>query len=77
VSGERWVNVVLFKPSGKFYTEEPWRIPDGAISPYDMDRSPDFRRIGGGPVLIESQEPWGYPHLFPGIPETGDPEGTP
>jgi hypothetical protein len=61
------VTVVLFKPSGKYYTEEPWRIPEGAIGPYDMLRSPDFRRIGGGAVLVESQEPWGFPHLFPGI----------
>lgn len=59
--------VVLFKPGGKYYTEEEWAIPDGAIGPYDMERSPDFRRIGGtGAVLVESQEPWGYPHLFPG-----------
>lgn len=39
--------VILFKPSGKYYTEEPWRIPEDAIGPYDMQRSPDFRRIGG------------------------------
>lgn len=58
-------NVILFKPRGKFYTEEAWRIPDDAIGPYDMDRSPDFRRISGGAVLVESQEPWGFPHLFP------------
>lgn len=59
--------VILFKPSGKYYTEEEWEIPDGAIGPYDMERSPNFRRVSGGPVLIETQEPWGYPHLFPGI----------
>jgi hypothetical protein len=72
-------SVVLFKPSGKYYTTEEWRIPTeikdhspergdfvrGVIGPYDMDQSPDFRRISGGPVLIESQEPWGWPHLFP------------
>lgn len=58
--------VVLFKPSGKYYTEERWRIPaDGAIGPVSMERSPDFRRIEGGPVLVPEQEPWGYPHLFP------------
>lgn len=61
--------VILFRPSGKYYTEEHWRIPVGAIGPYDMDRSPDFRRIGGGAVLIDTQEPWGYPHLFPGVAE--------
>lgn len=60
--------VILFKETGKYYTEEEWRIPEGAIGPYDMDRSPNFRRIGNGAVLVESQEPWGYPHLFPGTP---------
>jgi hypothetical protein len=63
---DRRATVILFKPSGKYYTEETWRIPEGAIGPYDMDKSSDFRRISGGAVLIESQEPWGYPHLFPG-----------
>ena len=58
-------NVILFKPSGKYYTEEPWEVPDRAIGPYDMVRSKDFRRIDGGAVLIETQEPWGFPHLFP------------
>lgn len=59
--------VILFKPSGKYYTEEEWAIPEDAIGPYDMKRSPDFRRIGGGSVLVDTQEPWGYPHLFPGV----------
>ena len=58
------VTVVLFKDTGKYYTEELWRIPDNAIGPYDMVNSPDFHTIAGGPVLIESQEPWGYPHLI-------------
>lgn len=58
--------VILFQPGGKYYTEEWWRIPEGAIGPYDMQRSSDFRRIGGGPVLVDTQEPWGYPHLFLG-----------
>lgn len=56
--------VILFKLSGKYYTEEQWRIPEDAIGPYDMERSPDFRRIGNGAVLVETQEPWGFPHLF-------------
>ena len=57
--------VILFKRSGKYYTEEKWEIPEGAIGPYDMDRSRDFRRIdNGGPVLVVTQEPWGYPHLI-------------
>ena len=62
---EQRVAVILFKKSGKYYTEEQWRIPAGAIGPYDMALSPDFRRIDDGPVLVETQEPWGFPHLFP------------
>jgi hypothetical protein len=70
VSGlDRWATVILFKPSGKYYTEEAWRIPADAIGPYDMERSPNFHRIGGGAVLVGTQEPWGYPHLFPGVTE--------
>jgi len=57
---------ILFKPSGKYYTEEEWEVPDNAIGPYDMKHSKDFRRISGGAVLIPDQEPWGFPHLFPG-----------
>jgi hypothetical protein len=62
------VKVVLFKPSGKYYTEEEWEIPENdkySFLPSCMKNSPNFRRISGGAVLIESQEPWGYPHLFP------------
>lgn len=62
----RAVRVTLFRPSGKYYTKEDWRVPEGAIGPYDMDRSPDFHRIEGGPVLVDAQEPWGYPYLFRG-----------
>lgn len=61
------VKVILFRTTGKYYTEEEWEIPPNAISPYDMKFSKDFRRIDGGPVLVETQEPWGYPHLFPGV----------
>lgn len=71
--------VILFKPSGKYYTQEEWTIPDSVpdhselrgafkrkvVGPYDLRHSPDFRRIGGGAVLVPEQEPWGYPHLFP------------
>lgn len=60
------VSVILFKRSGKYYTEEKWRVPAGAIGPFDMQSSPDFRRIDAGAVLIPAQEPWGFPHLFPG-----------
>lgn len=59
------VRVVLFKPNGRYCTEESWAVPADADGPWSMNESPDFRRISGGPVLIESQEPWGYPHLFP------------
>lgn len=70
-------HVILFEPGGKYCTEETWRIPtlDEAenhpdfylgdlITPYGMRYSPDFRRISGGPVLVTTQEPWGYPHLI-------------
>lgn len=56
--------VILFKPSGKYYTEEEWEIPTYAIGPWDMQKSKDFRRIDNGPVLVETQEPWGYPFLL-------------
>ena len=56
--------VTLFKPNGTYYTTETWQIPEGAIGPYDMLNSPDFRRIGGGAVLVDGEEPWGYPQLF-------------
>ena len=68
---ERRATVVLFKPSGKYYTTEDWRVPDkGFVGPYDMIDSPDFRRISGGAVLVSSYseldgtENWGFPHLF-------------
>jgi hypothetical protein len=57
--------VTLFRRSGKYYTTEEWVIPWKALCPADMAASPSFRRIEGGPVLVDSQEPWGYPHLFP------------
>ena len=63
--------VTLFRPSGKYYTDEWWKIPDGAMLPYDMRRSDDFRRIEGGPVLVHTQHPWGYPLLFPVEPTEG------
>lgn len=72
--------VILFKPNGTFYTEEEWDIPERVprdfgegyrqvVGPFDMIHSKDFHRIGGGPVLVVTQEPWGYPDLFPGISE--------
>ncbi len=70
---ERTVSVILFKESGKYYTSESWRAPenDGFLDPTDMLRSPDFRRIGNGKVLIESDareksgdRNWGFPHIL-------------
>lgn len=54
--------VILFKRSGRYYTETEWEVPADAIGPWDMRRSPDFRP--GWIVLVDTQEPWGYPHLF-------------
>ena len=68
--------VILFKESGKYYTEEQWIIPDAdqvsagggnngdTTTPYCMKYSPDFHRVSNGPVLVPTQEPWGYPHLI-------------
>ena len=69
----RTASVTLFRKSGKYYTIEAWRVPAGAIGPEDMRRSPDFRRIDGGLVLVDADaadefpeaENWGFPHLFP------------
>lgn len=59
------VKVELYRTSGKYYTEEEWRIPDGAIGPHDMRNSLDFRRIDpAGVVVIPAQEPWGYPFVI-------------
>lgn len=64
--------VVLFKDSGKYYTSESWIVPDGAVGPYDMRYSPDFRQIGGGQVLVTSDAEfdgdtnWGFPFLLDG-----------
>lgn len=73
VQADRTASVTLFKKSGKYYTIQAWRVPADAISPADMRRSPDFRRISGGAVLVDTDaavefpgaENWGIPHLFP------------
>lgn len=82
--------VILFKPGGKYYTQEVWRVPEivhdwserrgdferPAMGPYDMEQSPDFHRIGNGSVLVESQEPWGFPHLLVTRPDSFQGEGS-
>lgn len=84
-----YAKVILFKASGKFYTEEEWRIPTevpdhspergdfvrGVLGPWDMALSPDFRRISGGAVLV-TDEKWGYPHLFPSESEPVENKST-
>lgn len=68
----RRASVTLFKPSGKYYTGESWRVPENAGGPEDMISSPDFRRIDGGQVLVESDphshapddKNWGVPHIL-------------
>lgn len=65
-------SVTLFKDSGKYYTIEAWKVPVHAIGPNDMELSPDFRRISGGAVLVDTDaatefqnaENWGFPHLI-------------
>jgi hypothetical protein len=59
--------VDLFKPNGKYYTTETWRIPEGAIYPSGMRDSLDFRTIDGGPVVVPTQEPWGFPAVITGV----------
>jgi hypothetical protein len=69
----RTATVTLFKDTGKYYTQEAWAVPVNAILPSDMQMSPDFRRISGGSVLVDSDAApefpgarnWGLPQLFP------------
>lgn len=77
--------VILFRQSGKYYTEEEWTIPTkeeakaaGAVGgdtviPYIMAFSPDARQIDRGPVLVVTQAPWGYPHLITDLPKGKQP----
>lgn len=66
---QRSASVTLFKKSGKYYTQEAWRVPADAIGPEGMRRSPDFRRIDGGVVLVDADaapelpeaKNWGFP----------------
>lgn len=46
--------------------ERPYRHYE--FTPTCMLLSKDFSRVSGtGAVLVVTQEPWGFPHLFPGI----------
>lgn len=56
--------VILFRESGKYYTEKEWVIPENCITPSSMIYSINFRRIDNGKVLVVTQEPWGYPCLL-------------
>lgn len=67
-AGELKVRVDLFRTSGKWYTEEDWTVPVDALNPADLERSPDARSIEGGPVLVPSVEPFGFPCLLLGLP---------
>lgn len=72
----KYAKVILFKESGKYYTEEPWEIPtieeieaDGGSRgdqyyPGCMKYSKDARKIGNGYALVETQEPWGHPAII-------------
>jgi hypothetical protein len=68
----RTVSVTLFRPSGKYYTSESWRVPPGADRVDQMCESIDFRQINGGAVLVEADalpqfpndENWGVPHMI-------------
>ena len=71
----RTATVMLFKASGKYSTTQSWRAPTCAIGPWDMNQSPDFRRLDGGQVLVLSDadtdsfpgdENWGYPQILTG-----------
>jgi len=56
--------VILFKDSGKYYTEEEWTVTGNVnLGPSIMSMSPDFRRIGNGKVLVPTRY-WGFPHLI-------------
>lgn len=36
-------------------------IPDSAVGSWDMEKSKDFRRIAGGPVLVDTQPRGDFP----------------
>jgi hypothetical protein len=60
------VEVLLFKPSGKWAYSEMWRVPEvHALGAVDMRLSPDYRNIGG-PVLVPESDVFTVPHLLTG-----------
>ena len=62
VIAQRTATVTLFKPSGKYYTTESWRVPAGAFSPHAMCESLDFHQINGGAVLVETDAGEEFPN---------------
>lgn len=56
--------VVRIKDSGKYYTEEEWRIPDNAYYPRGMAESPDAHLEDGGIYIVPAQYPWGYEEVI-------------
>lgn len=56
--------VVRIKDSGKYYTEESWRIPENAHYPRNMANSPDARLGDGGIYIVPAQYPWGYEEII-------------
>ena len=56
--------VVRIKDSGKYYTEEEWRIPENAFFPRSMADSPDARLDDGSIYVVPAQYPWGYEEVI-------------
>lgn len=56
--------VVRIKDSGKYYTEEEWRIPENAHCPRDMADSPDARLDDYSIYVVPAQYPWGYEEII-------------
>lgn len=71
-TAQRTATVTTFKESGKYNTTHAWRVPEDAIGPWDMRRSPDFNLPAGWTALVDAdaspQFPgavnWGFPHLL-------------
>ena len=62
------IEVLLFKESGKYYTTDQWRLPEGFTpgeSAVVMRNSPDYRNLYG-PVLIPESDVFTVPHILTG-----------